>query len=82
MYCILFYRYFAILPATVLPLLSIIFLLFFQIFLLLLFSVELESFLIEITSTILRRKDDLPPAEGESESDGDEERYSSEILPV
>jgi hypothetical protein len=40
----------------------------------------LESFLIEITSTILRRKDDLPPAEGESESDGDEERCSNGVM--
>jgi hypothetical protein len=50
------------------------------LFFLFLCTVELESFLIEITSTILRRKDDLPPAEGESECDGDEERCTDDVI--
>ena len=44
------------------------------------FLVELESFLIEITATILRRKDDLPEIGKEDEDSVDEKRYCIILL--
>ena len=45
---------------------------FYHFTILILSPAELESFLIEITATILRRKDDLPPVQREGEASVDE----------